>query len=152
MNEKRIQLDNCNDRNLYRLILQFLLGRAETFSLVIQPRNPLGELGERINGELAGDLISEEVVDSWPGTILLGGKAILRRYPYNPHTKDIIDKYASQFADWQQPHLPEDIAFYRNESDVMVESTGHEGYVTLYFTDDETKDMHKHYPEFRLPG
>jgi hypothetical protein len=132
---------------VYSLILQFMQDVASEFSLIVQPRLRLDPSGEGLLSEFLPFQRFCGEVDRWPGTILLKGKVTIYQYSYNQQARLILNKYSSTFSDWIQPLLPEDIAFYRSNSSVLLGSISHESSVMFYLENCEQKEMKDKYPE-----
>ena len=70
-------------------------------------------------------LVTESHIDTWPGTQLLGHKAILRRYWLNSESMTLLQNANGLFS-WLAPDLPEDLAFYSTENVLWLGTISHE--------------------------
>jgi len=109
----------------YRALLEFLRGRAESFSLVWRNGGHYAASADVVRGRLTPHLLRTEGTSEWPGTQLLGGIATVRHYRTALEAVALLTE-AGQLYAWQSDALPEDLAFYRADGQVLFASIGHE--------------------------
>lgn len=108
----------------YKILLEEMLIKADSFSLVVRDTLELKGSGKKILDKLNPFLLKEDHVSKWPGTELLMGKAKYYSYSLNNRSIEILSEINSLF-DWQQPEFPEDLTFYRKDKIIFV-SISHE--------------------------
>jgi hypothetical protein len=59
------------------------------------------------------------------------------KFSVNDYSIQVLMSAANNLADWQQPRLPEDICFYREDKSILFESIVHECDCRLILTDAE---------------
>lgn len=117
------RLDMANKYTSYQDLLDFVVQKADSFSLVWQNlafEPSAFELLEKLSPWLISDYSSS----SWPRTQLVGKKARVKTYQLNKQTLEILKSFNSVF-DFIAPHYPEDIAFYQGKT-VVFSSIAHE--------------------------
>jgi hypothetical protein len=86
---------------------------------------------------LSEDLRELRVSPEWPGTRLLEGTAGVYTYQCSKDALGQILKRGSVLEMWQQPRMPEDLALYRADGSVVLESISHEGEAVVRLTEEE---------------
>jgi hypothetical protein len=121
----------------YDELLRFCWRESQKGSLVVQE-----ELGRSPNLEnflyqLRPAIVQQQTVEQWPGTRLVDGLAELYVFTTDKGALDLALTSSSRLFEWLQPHLPEDLAFYRSDGSVLMESISHERAARLFLDDDE---------------
>jgi hypothetical protein len=77
---------------------------------------------------------------------LLGHTALLHTFSFDASVAGVLRRSAYGLYDWQQPDLPEDLAFLRNQRPPLLTSISHErdGFLTL--SDEERTDLEARAP------
>ena len=109
----------------YRALLEFLVQRAGSFSLVWRSDGRYEQTAEVVRHRLAPLLIRTEGTSEWPGTQSLGGLATVRHYRADEEAIPILVEPGHLYA-WQAPQRPEDLAFYGARGEVLFGSIAHE--------------------------
>src|SRR5690606_29343716 len=126
----------------YAFALEVAQAHCVSFQLVA--RNPDG--GGSALSDCRAALLSKHTGDSWPGTQLHGGVALIRQYRLDDAGIRFLRTH-SHFKDWCEPN-PEDLAFYRADGSWLLGAIGHEGDVFLQLTEEEEVAIRKAYPMF----
>jgi hypothetical protein len=123
--------------NLYRQLLDLTVPICKCALLVIHPNLPLEKTGKAALEQLSPFLISKEESHEWPGTILTNSTALILKYHLEPGCITILKRLADRLYKWEQPTLPEDLCFLREDSSAWLVSTSHEADSYLILTDQE---------------
>jgi len=75
-------------------------------------------------------------VTAWPGTVLQSGTAIMYLTTGLENMDTILAAASNLFA-WQDPDLPEDLFFLRDDDSALLTTTTHEDHAHLTLDDDE---------------
>lgn len=110
---------------LYQQLIRLGRTHCATFSLVRRSRLGWSEEAARVVSELAPFLHSEQLSKQWPGT-RSSQAAQVWRWTLTRESASILQTAEGLF-DWQQPRLPEDLAFYTPNGAVWLCSCAHEG-------------------------
>ena len=93
-------------------------------------------------------LLSDEQVDSWPGTRRLPGSTIqLLTYSCVDQSMAAIQSAADGLYQWQHPELPEDLHFSRADGTVLLGNVAHEADAWLSLEPDEIDSVRAALPE-----
>lgn len=115
------------------------------------PRDPslssAGTLCVRGSTELEPYLADTQVTSEWPGAILYGEKATVRRYRYELGSAAIFKRLGEGLYDWEQPKLPEDLCLLREDEVPWLISIAHEKDSYLYLSDEERAKLAAALPE-----
>lgn len=131
----------------YEALLRFCWRECEQFSVI--RREQLGRSAhlDAFDARLRPALREHRLVREWPGTRLLDSQADLLLYSTSRPALDVVVASTGSLLDWVQPHLPEDLAFYRSDGSVLFESITHEGVARLYLDDGEYRATATEHPE-----
>ena len=110
---------------VYRALLAHALHRASHFSLVWREQLRFEQSAALVAASLDPFLADERLTNEWPGTHLVGSRALVRRYVLSPSVLEILQQPARLFA-WRAPSLPEDLAFYLPSGSCWLGSISHE--------------------------
>jgi hypothetical protein len=128
-------------------LLRFLAPIASQFLLVKRPTMPLNDGGQKALEALRAYIISKGDAERWPGTQLLHGhQATVYRFSTTKQAIDILCDTTSRLFAWQQPELPEDLCFEKDDNTPLLSCICHENEARLYLS---TADFHRF--EQRLP-
>jgi hypothetical protein len=111
-------------------LLEFAASACSSFSLVWRDQFKFEQTAYEIKRALQPFLISNERTDEWPGTTLIGHKALVRRYRVTEESVQQLRAAEGLYA-WLHPNLPEDLAFYSSEDMAWLASISHEGQAWL---------------------
>ena len=126
----------CADSG-YNVLLLTLWPLSSEFSLTVQAQLGLSEPARRVLKELSPWLRAKETTDTWPGTCLHGAVAEVYSFEAADSCLKVLSESAESLYDWVQPELPEDLALYRTDGSVLLESTAHEEAATVHLLDSE---------------
>jgi hypothetical protein len=84
-------------------------------------------------------------VAEWPGTALQGGTTTMYLLPAGASLNLIVSAASELFA-WQEPDLPEDLFYLRDDNMPLFTSTAHEEHAYLTLEDDEHGQLEKDLP------
>jgi hypothetical protein len=88
--------------------------------------------------------VKREVTD-WPGTGLQGGTATMYLLPSGANL-DLVLAGASELFAWQEPDLPEDLFFLRDDNVPLLTVTAHEEHAYMTLENDELVQLQKDLP------
>ena len=125
----------------YRSLVDFGLAHSAFVSCVVRRDLGLGSRGQSVLRKPEPSLVERGVTRAWPGTELLGGTALLHTFSFDESVAGVLRRSVHGLYDWQQPELPEDLAFLRDTGPPLLTSISHEhdGFLTL--SDDERADL-----------
>ena len=130
-------------------LLNFAASRCASFSLVWRDQFQFEGSAYEIKQALKPYLVANDRTSEWPGTILIGHEAIVRRYRITEESISLLHK-ADGLYSWLQPKLPEDLAFYTAEDAVWMASTSHEG--EAWFIDESLRpaEIYAYVPQIKI--
>lgn len=101
--------------------------RCPYFSFVIRDSLRLSQKGLRVLNSLTESLLKTEETDHWPGTQLHGGRlAVVNTYRLTPETRSTLVSATTSLYGWRQPDLPEDLCFWKDDSQPWLVTISHE--------------------------
>ena len=109
----------------YEDLLDFAEEEFDSFSLVWRNDLSFNKSAWQVETDLRPHFISEFSTHKWPGTEIMGGKAMVRTYEVSSDSLSVLRRVSSVF-DWLAPDYPEDLAFYKNNQ-LTFASVAHEG-------------------------
>ena len=113
------------DRDFYLGLLRTSQKHCDRFLLVVV--DALSDYGVSVLKKLEPWLISRQKRSEWPGTQLLGSeKRDVYTFRLEEDACQILRESASTLADWQAPHLPEDLCFLRTDGSPWFTLIAHE--------------------------
>lgn len=120
---------NCNyevlNRN-YELILDLAMNYCDSFLYVVrQDCVDLTNIQTKLY-VFSDYLIEKQEMVSWPGTILLDGKAIVFKYHFSIESLKKLKHVAREFNTWIHPNYPEDLCFIRENDEEFLTTITHE--------------------------
>lgn len=130
-------------------LLDFAATRCESFSLVWRDQFRLENSAYEIKHALKPFLLSNVRTDEWPGTKLIGGEAIVRRYRISGESIKLLHKAQSLYS-WLHPKLPEDLAFYSSGDVLWLASTSHEHLACFFDPDLKTAEIFAYAPGIKI--
>ena len=105
--------------------------------MVVRDDLGLSEAGQALLARLEFQLLERKRGSSWPGTTLIGHEATILRFALGEGVLDELAAAAGGLFRWQQPTLPEDLAFIRSDGTAILSSICHEHDAYLELSDDE---------------
>jgi hypothetical protein len=118
----------------YKAVVARACERYTSFSLVWRDEFTFAPSALDIQRELQPFQITREHTDQWPGTELLGHKALVIRYSTRACSTGVLERAKSLFG-WLPTELPEDIAFYRADDSCAIVTISHEQDAIFYDDD-----------------
>ncbi len=132
---------------IYYSLLDFLKTVANEFILVKRMQLEFDNNAEALLKELSSNLLNKIQANQWPGTKLLGqANAEIYRFKVNLKSIDILKRYSKGLSDWLAPKLPEDLNFFRKDSDLIFGSVIHEKEYWLDLNEAELNAVINRYP------
>jgi len=116
------------------LLSEVCLRYGVRFSLVCRERTALADHPSNVLRRLRAWCVEEREVSEWPGTLLLGHSARLYSFDVTPESIDVLCEAVAGLFGWLGP---EDLAFYRNDGRVLLESIAHEADARVHLSQDE---------------
>jgi hypothetical protein len=107
----------------------------------------LSPAGQKLLATLEPFLLERKQAPSWPGTTLLNDQATVLRFGINDSVMEDLRNASDGLFGWQQPKLPEDLAFLRDDGTAMLGSICHEHDAYLDLSDEEYQDLLRSVPE-----
>ncbi|MBN8730015.1 MAG: hypothetical protein J0L64_05690 [Acidobacteria bacterium] len=80
-------------------------------------------------------------MSEWPGTLLLGHSARLYVFDVKPESIGILCDAVAGLFGWLAPEEPEDLAFYRSDGGLLLESIAHEADARVHLSRDEWENL-----------
>jgi len=108
----------------YSQLLRLARKHCTTFSLVRRPKMRWAQEAENVLTHLSPFLEGEQLLKQWPGTTSAKPARVFR-FTLTRESAAVLE-VAQGLFDWQQPYLPEDLAFYTAEGKVWMWSCAHE--------------------------
>jgi hypothetical protein len=133
----------------YISLLQIALEFCVTFSLVWRDQSNLNQSAIDFEMEVRPFLEKEEQSNTWPGTELFDSFAIVRFYRYTSESMALLKKVSGLY-EWQEPHFPEDPAFYRENGQCWLTTIAHETDAFLDINEKETDYLGKQIPSLKF--
>jgi len=90
---------------------------------------------------LSVDLRELREAAEWPGTRLIEGTAKVHAHRCSENALRQILKHGFALELWQQPRMPEDLALYRTDGSVVLESISHEGEAVVRLSEQELSTL-----------
>ena len=127
---------------VYRSLLREVCRRhGVRFSLVCRENTALADHPSKALKQLRAWCVEERDVNQWPGTLLLGHSGRLYIFDVNAESIDVLCHAVDGLFGWLGPEEPEDLAFYRNDGRVLLESIAHEEDARVYLSQDEWESL-----------
>jgi hypothetical protein len=106
----------------YRDLVSSVAAFAASIGLIIRsPRVQLSSHADAVLAALSPFLISDEEVNRWPGTELVGRRRSRRlTFSLEPASLDVLLGEAASLVDWVNPDLPEDLHLLRADGSTVL--------------------------------
>jgi len=129
----------------YEALLSLAPRYCDRFSLIVPHGISLD--GRKVLTELAPQLVTEVLVDEWPGTKLLWGeKREMLLYEVNEEAVSVLRRAARSLYDWIAPRLPEDLCFLRSDKEPWFVSITHERHCFFILEPNEKRTLERLLP------
>ena len=123
----------------YDALLEFCGQHAPECSLVCRDNLLPAQTAADFLAAASGHLIRSADQNSWPGTKLSEGTALVFWYRVTAELIALLKRSARGLYEWQVDRsLPEDLAFYRADQSVLMGSISHERDAWLELSVEET--------------
>lgn len=130
-------------------LLDFAASRCESFSLVWRDQFHFEQSAYDIKHELRPFLISNDRTNEWPGTILIGHEAIVRKYRVASESIKLLHIADALYA-WHEPRLPEDLAFYDSDNKTWLAAISHEGQAWFLDQSLSSAEIYAYVPDLKI--
>ncbi len=128
--------------HIYDALIDFCCSAASRMMFIV--RDPDQSIAQKL-ANFRTDLINEERVRAWPGTILLDGDAAAFWYTVTPRLQQALKAQATRLFDWVE-YMPEDPCFFRSDGQVLLVTTSHERDAYLMLTGEELAMLQQTFP------
>lgn len=154
-------LEGINMRHTYDIIAEphdgalaelitFCADRSKEVLLVVREKDWLTDSARRFLSEVSPWLISQEQSSEWPGTCLISATASISKFSITPHFMSILREHVTRLYQWQQPDLPEDLCFIRQDGTPLLVTITHEHDAYMELEEDEYRDFNRLVPSVCL--
>ncbi len=130
------------------LLVNSIWPLASSFSFVLQPKLGITRKLEEWLDSKRESLLDLVTTNAWPGTTLIDGTAQVRFFQCTEALKSALECLGADYAAWAQPNEPEDLALYRSDGSLLLQSTTHERDWRVFLTDEEFDALHERIGEF----
>jgi hypothetical protein len=138
--------------NVYNALLDCSLGACSSFLLVVQSPDELEPTATAVLTRLQPFAQRTAIEHEWPGTrVPLDGQGVLvHRFRLTAEAVAVLRDAATAFSDWQEPRLPEDPAFLREDGSTWLGTITHEDNVFLELSSAEKQVLVDAIPDLQL--
>lgn len=125
---------------IYNELIELAFEVCDEFILVLRSDIDVSKNANSVIESLSSSLKYSKDQFVWAGTEYLGDKpAKVFYFNTDEKAKITLLKVANSFHDWFQPNLPEDLSFYKNGNEWLV-NTAHEYSTYIYSEDSEINE------------
>ena len=130
----KLEIKNVKGK-AYKEFIDLVSSFSDKFLLVEREDMDSNDNLKRVLKRLEIALIEIKEQSEWP-TTMLGEGAIAKVYYYkvDSNTKNILKEESDSLFEWEQPKLPEDLCFMKNDT-VWISTCSHEGYCDIVSND-----------------
>jgi len=126
-----------HDKEAYEALLNLAMNKCDTAQLVVRndvmKETSVMAFTEKINQYL----IKADLQNEWAGTRLGDGHtALVMHYNVSGEIIRIFKEYANSFFEWVQPSLPEDLSFFKDGREMLI-NTAHEKQLYIITNDEK---------------
>ena len=148
LSERAIDLRPDLDPDDYSAVVTFACEISAKIGLIVRSRSvELSAAGKAVLSDLVAVEQGVKDVFSWPGTQRVGSVAAVRHlYRADAQAADVIGRRASNFNEWVNPALPEDVHFVRNDGSLVLASVAQHDRAWLELTADEVAHLELGFP------
>lgn len=132
-----------------RQLIHAIAQHSSIVVMVVRDDLGLSETGRSLLARLRPYLEEENRGSSWPGTALLNEEATISRFSLSGEVVDELIAAANGLYAWQQPMLPEDLAFLRDDATPILASICHEQDAYLDVSEEEYQSLTASVPGLR---
>lgn len=121
---------------------------CSTALLVVREHLGLSKSGAALMEQLEPFLVDRSNSQTWPGTTLFAGSAIVSKYRLEPPVVEHLATATNGLFGWQQPELPEDLCLLRPGGDPWLVTLAHEGDAFIVLQQTEFEELCRDLPAF----
>lgn len=115
----------------YHEFIDLVSKYSDKFLLVERKDMDSSDNLKKVLKNLESSLIEMKEQSEWPSTMLGdGGTAKVYYYNIDNNSKRILKEAANSLFSWEQPDLPEDLCFIKDDN-AWVSTSSHEGYCDI---------------------
>jgi hypothetical protein len=137
MNRRHFRLGSEPRGASYETLLRNLAEFSSLVLVIVRDDLGLTDEANKLLAELSALGGSQLRTSQWPGTTLLGHEASVWSTPDTAASVDVVLRASGGLYSWQQPQLPEDLAFLRSDGSTVLGTVAHETDGWLELSDDE---------------
>lgn len=134
----------------YTRLVEFCAKRSFQCTFVLQRPQQFGDRCCQFLDNLKEHLIEVANQMEWPGTRLTRSPASVYWYRVTPGLIAAVKTAVRGLYEWSIPDLPEDLAFYCSDGNVLLGTSSHERFAFINLTEEEIDDFKHELPELRL--
>ncbi|MEC3608532.1 stage III sporulation protein AH [Bacillus glycinifermentans] len=134
-------IDHNPKGHLYSKLVDLAFEICDEFHLVL--RKDMGSLKsfDPLLKKLESSLKEMKEQSEWASTILGGNQTAKVYYYYtDENAKNILKESANSLYDWEQPHLPEDLSFFKDGKEWLITCSHEE---ESYIDTEDDKEIQK---------
>lgn len=136
-----LEVHNNPSGDAYHKLIDLAFEKSERFHLVVRKELALSDRAEQLLSDLEPSLMKKVESSEWASTLLLNNTAYVYYYKADQHAHDILQQAANTLYDWQQPALPEDLAFFKAQGEAWLAASSHEEHCHLTITHEELQQF-----------
>jgi hypothetical protein len=130
----------------YVSLLRCAFSRGDRFSLVQRRSVAMAATALETLRLLEPSLLDQRMTADWPGTRLVGDKALLREYRCTDASRKVLESAVAGLYEWTQPAQPEDLVVSTRGEPWLV-SIAHERDAQLRLTPEDMSNLQEQAPE-----
>lgn len=136
-----LEVHNNPSGDAYRRLIDLAFEKSERFHLVVRKDLSLSDRAKQVLNDLEPSLMRKVESSEWASTLLVSGTAYVHYYKADEHAYDVLQQAADALYDWQQPELPEDLAFFKAQGEAWFAASSHEAHCHLTITHEELQQF-----------
>lgn len=145
-----LEVHNNPSGDAYRQLIDVAFDKSERFHLVVRKEFALSDRAKQLLDDLKPSLMKKVTSSEWASTVLVEGTADVYYYKADQHAHDVLQRAANTLYDWQQPDLPEDVAFFKAQGEAWLAASSREAHCHLTITHEELQQLAEKIPTLTL--
>lgn len=141
-----LEVHNNPTGEAYAQLIDLAFQKSARFHLVVRDELNLSDRAKQVLADLEPSLMRKVASSEWASTVLNEGTADVYYYVADDHAHDVLKKAATALYDWQQPALPEDLAFFKERGEAWLATSSHDAHCHLTITPEELQQFAEHIP------
>lgn len=133
----------------YRDLIRLAAAECTSFQ-VVHKRRRMTPPVETVMSVLRPFLLERRESSNWPGSEAVGWTAELYRFALTAESGAVLARTADGLYSWQQPNLPEDPSFLRQDGSVWLATITHEREAFFELSPEELSSVSATVPALRL--